>query len=452
MADVGSCPEKSPVELWPNRRIIFLAVVVALIFYAVFRLPEGLNYLFARASETLILLIFAIGLSYFLLPVVDLLTRIPVPLETRAKRNTAATITVVLFIVLALVLLAVVVTPLVNEIGQVLQTISAWAQTDLAGQIDNYRETLIQALPEPIREQAQTQIERLQEQLSGENLANTLQSRIAEWGQKLLEWQLGVILTVLSSGHYLLALLIVPVLAYYFITDASTIREGVAAHVPPDGRDRYYQMIDNVDEVMRAYVRSILIISVVIGVATAALLYFAGVSVFITFGLLAAVANMVPVVGPMMAVAMIVVISLLQIGFRGTLIVLLIYGAIELAIDRVVAPKLMAEVAKLHPIVVILALLVGAEFFGLIGVFIAVPLLAALRVIYLHVRAYLADERHQRELDELLAAGPEDENGEGAADDDQPVEDEAEAGEAAEADTADEEAEVNGEESTDGNS
>jgi predicted PurR-regulated permease PerM len=359
---------------------------------------------------------------------------------------------VVLFIVLALVLLAVVVTPLVNEIGQVLQTISAWAQTDLAGQIDNYRETLIQALPEPIREQAQTQIERLQEQLSGENLANTLQSRIAEWGQKLLEWQLVVILTVLSSGHYLLALLIVPVLAYYFITDASTIREGVAAHVPPDGRDRYYQMIDNVDEVMRAYVRSILIISVVIGVATAALLYFAGVSVFITFGLLAAVANMVPVVGPMMAVAMIVVISLLQIGFRGTLIVLLIYGAIELAIDRVVAPKLMAEGAKLHPIVVILALLVGAEFFGLIGVFIAVPLLAALRVIYLHVRAYLADERHQRELDELLAAGPEDENGEGAADDDQPVEDEAEAGEAAEADTADEEAEVNGEESTDGNS
>ncbi|NLO06197.1 MAG: hypothetical protein GX131_10265, partial [candidate division WS1 bacterium] len=117
MADAGSCPEKSPVELWPNRRIIFLAVVVALIFYAVFRLPEGLNYLFARASETLILLIFAIGLSYFLLPVVDLLTRIPVPLETRAKRNTAATITVVLFIVLALVLLAVVVTPLVNEIG-----------------------------------------------------------------------------------------------------------------------------------------------------------------------------------------------------------------------------------------------------------------------------------------------------------------------------------------------
>jgi predicted PurR-regulated permease PerM len=452
MADAGSCPEKSPVELWPNRRIIFLAVVVALIFYAVFRLPEGLNYLFARASETLILLIFAIGLSYFLLPVVDLLTRIPVPLETRAKRNTAATITVVLFIVLALVLLAVVVTPLVNEIGQVLQTINNWAQSDLAGQIDSYRENVIQALPESLREQAQAQLEKLEEQLSGENFAETVQSRLADWGQKLLEWQIGLIVTVLSSGHHLLALLIVPVFAYYFLADASTIRAGIEAHVPPDARGRYNSTVDEVDEVMRAYVHTIMVVSAIIGVATAILLYFAGVSVFLTFGILAGLANMVPIVGAIVAVAMITIISLLQLGLQRTLLILAIYGLIELIVDRVVSPKLMAQGARLHPVAVLLALLVGAEFFGVVGVFIAVPVLAALRVIYLHTRTYLASGRHRRELDELMGAGPEEEHGEGAADDEQPVEDEAEAREAAEAATADEEAQMNGDESTDGSS
>ncbi|NLO07101.1 MAG: AI-2E family transporter, partial [candidate division WS1 bacterium] len=377
---------------------------------------------------------------------------IPVPLETRAKRNTAATITVVLFIVLALVLLAVVVTPLVNEIGQVLQTINNWAQSDLAGQIDSYRENVIQALPESLREQAQAQLEKLEEQLSGENFAETVQSRLADWGQKLLEWQIGLIVTVLSSGHHLLALLIVPVFAYYFLADASTIRAGIEAHVPPDARGRYNSTVDEVDEVMRAYVHTIMVVSAIIGVATAILLYFAGVSVFLTFGILAGLANMVPIVGAIVAVAMITIISLLQLGLQRTLLILAIYGLIELIVDRVVSPKLMAQGARLHPVAVLLALLVGAEFFGVVGVFIAVPVLAALRVIYLHTRTYLASGRHRRELDELMGAGPEEEHGEGAADDEQPVEDEAEAREAAEAATADEEAQMNGDESTDGSS
>jgi len=99
--------------------------------------------------------------------------------------------------------------------------------------------------------------------------------------------------------------------------------------------------------------------------------------------------------------------------------VMIVYSAIQLVTDRVIAPKLMAEGAQLHPVAVLLGLLVGAEFFGMIGVFIAVPVLAAARVAWLHYRAYLNEGAHGGKFNSLLgrkrppATEPEADAGDG---------------------------------------
>jgi hypothetical protein len=67
----------------------------------------------------------------------------------------------------------------------------------------------------------------------------------------------------------------------------------------------------------------------------------------------------------------------------------------------------MAEGAQLHPVAVLVGLLVGAEFFGLIGVFIAVPALAAARVAWLHYRDFVSSGEQSREIDSLLRREPE---------------------------------------------
>ncbi|MGC9317794.1 MAG: AI-2E family transporter [Armatimonadota bacterium] len=401
MADASG--GESAVDRWPNRRIIFLAILVAIIFYAVFRLPATVNYLLVRARDTLILLILAVALSYFLLPAVDLLMRVPWPKRRRVRRRLAALIAIMAFTVLLLALMAVIVTPLAEEVGNLLRTVSKWAQEDLAGQINSFIDELLSNLPEPYRSQAAREVEALQQQFTGTSLAETLRTKVEEWGGAVLEWQINLIGSVLSSGAYLIALLIVPVFAYYFLTDATSLRKGMAMHVvPPDARSRYHRMVQDTDEVIQGYVKTVMLISVITGVATALTLYFAGVRVYLTFGILAGVANMVPVVGGVVAVVMITAISLLTVGLSRTLVIVLVYGAIQVVTDRVLAPRLMSEGAKLHPVAVILALLVGAEFFGMIGVFIAVPALAAARVAYIHYRAYMSDEGHSRELDELL--------------------------------------------------
>ena len=159
--------------------------------------------------------------------------------------------------------------------------------------------------------------------------------------------------------------------------------------MPAEARPHYHQMLHDMDVVLRGYVRTLVIISLLTGLATALTLYFAGVRVFVIFGILAGVANLVPVVGGIVATVLIVAITLMTRGMKVTIVVLLVYGAIQLVTDRVITPKLLAEGANLHPVAVIVGLLVGAEFFGMIGVFVAVPVLAAARVAWIHYRAYI---------------------------------------------------------------
>lgn len=398
MANEARTDTGPPPERWTNRRIIFLATVIAIIFYAIFNLPPTLNYLLTRARQTVVLLILSVALTYLLAPVVDLLTRIRVPVAPRTKRTIAALITLMTFAVLVLGLVAVVITPLTQELGKTLNTVTHWAQDTLATGIDALIDRFVTQLPEPYRSQVQQQIDALQEQLSGPALADA----VRKWGGRILEWQISVVASVLSSGAYLIALLVVPVFAFYFLTDASSLRHGLANYIPPEARARYHQMLEDMDEVIRGYVRTVVIISIITAAATALTLYFAGVRVFLTFGILAGVANLVPVVGGIVAVVLIAAISLMTVGFKVALVVVLIYGAIQLVTDRVIAPKLISQGANLHPVTVIVGLLVGAEFFGMIGVFVAVPVLAAARVAWLHYRAYISDDRHGRELDELL--------------------------------------------------
>jgi predicted PurR-regulated permease PerM len=441
-------------EQWSNRRIIFLAIVIALIFYAVFRLPTTLNYVLARARETLILLILSVALTYFLLPAVQWMCRAPVQLEARSKRAIAAGTTIVLFLALVILLATVTVAPIVEETGQVLETVTQWAQQDLATKVETYAEDLLERLPPSYRAEVEARIAAAEQEWTVDKITETISERVRDWGKTILQWQANVIATVLSSGRYLVALLIVPVFSYYFLTDASAIREGLESHVPPDGRERYHQMLDDMDAVIQRYVHTILVISLITFVATAITLYVAGVDVYLTFGILAGVSSLVPVLGAIVAVIGITAISLLQVGLKTTVIVMIVYGAIQLVTDRVIAPKLMAEGAELHPVAVLIGLLVGAEFFGMIGIFIAVPVLAAARVAWIHYRAYISEGQHSRELDSLLGRHQPEEDDElpgpdpGSNDDPESIVEDASASEdGCEADADD--AAVNGDDGAD---
>ncbi len=394
-----------PIEQWPNRRIIFLAVVVGFIFYAIFKLPPTINYVVLRLRDILTMLVLAVAFAYFLLPSVKLLERIPWPLQHKAKRDTCTILAMLLVAALFVLLVSLISHPVSEELSRLARLTTEWAKT-LPGVAQDWMDRYSDRMP--IEWQAWIDKQFTTDGGFGASpdgqggLGVTLLTQLKEWVVALGGWYANLLKNVVLSGAHLIALLVLPVFAFYFITDAEKLRAGLQGLLPADAHDACARMTADVHRVLQGYVGTLILISIGTGIATAVTLYLAGVPVYLTFGIMAGVSNLIPVVGPVIAGILISAITLLQVSWQAMLVVLAVYLLIQLVSDRLIAPKLMSESSNLHPIVVIIALLAGAEFFGAIGLFVAVPAVAAARVAWMHYRLWAAEDEDIAELEAML--------------------------------------------------
>lgn len=120
-----------------------------------------------------------------------------------------------------------------------------------------------------------------------------------------------------------------------------------------------------------------LLLMALIGVVTYLGLALLGVQYALLIAVLAAVLEIVPIVGPIVTGAAAVAVSVFQ-SVQLALFVLLFYVAIQQLENHIIVPLLYRRILRLHPVIVIFALLIGARLAGLIGIFLAVPLAAVL--------------------------------------------------------------------------
>jgi len=145
-------------------------------------------------------------------------------------------------------------------------------------------------------------------------------------------------------------------------------------------------MGEEMNALLHGYVRAQIILCVFMGVCTGLLLHLTGVRLYVTLGLLAGLGWAVPIVGPIIVAVPMALFSLLQVGLRMTLVILLVYAGLNVLDNKILKPKVLGGGVRLHPVTVIVALLIGGEFLGIIGLFIAVPVAAVLRVVFTYVR------------------------------------------------------------------
>ena len=362
---------ESAASAWPNRRILFLAFAIAILVYLVFKLPPAVSYFLLRIRDIIIMVILSVALAYFLKPVIDLLEKLPSPLGERARRTLATIVAMVGTAALVVLLIMVIIKPLSAEFVNLVELNREWA-AEVPGKFEQLQERY-RAFISP-------------------DVLDTMNEKLGEWGADILEWHAEMLKGALLRGRYLIGLVLIPILAFYFLTDSRSLREGSARLIPPEARDSYQAMLSDMDEVMDSYIRTQLVIALGTAIATALTLYLAGVRVYLTFGIMAGVFNLVLIVGPIVAGIAICGMTLVQSGWVAMVVVLGAFLLIQAVGGQAIAPKLLSGGAKLHPVVVIVSLLIGAELFGVIGLFVAVPVVAALRVGLLHYRAYMGAE------------------------------------------------------------
>lgn len=208
-----------------------------------------------------------------------------------------------------------------------------------------------------------------------ENDPSALTSRIGEWLSKGL-------LGLVSLGSWAVGLLIIPFFVYYLLLDMSNLRRIIEEHIPERHRVVGRRLLDEIGDVVRGYVRGRFLMALILAAIYGAGLLILGVPLWAGIGLIAGFIGIVPYLGVISGLILALSFAALDGAGIGRLIGVVAVFAIAQGIeDYVLTPRIIGNKLELHPMLVFIALIVAGELFGLLGLVLAIPVLAVIKVL-----------------------------------------------------------------------
>jgi predicted PurR-regulated permease PerM len=183
----------------------------------------------------------------------------------------------------------------------------------------------------------------------------------------------------------LAVLVLAPLLALYMLID---LRRGKALAVeltPPRHREEAVFVASAVATALGSFVRGQLLVAFIVGVASSIGLWLLGIPFWLIIGILAGILNLIPFAGPVVGGALAAIVALLDGSVGKALLAILVFTLIQQVDNHVITPLVQRARVQLSPMVIVLALIVGGSLAGLLGVLVAVPLTAAVRIVVGHL-------------------------------------------------------------------
>jgi predicted PurR-regulated permease PerM len=202
-------------------------------------------------------------------------------------------------------------------------------------------------------------------------------NRIENYIYALLKNMVDVIYAFFSKA---LIIVFAPILAVYIIKDWEKIKTTFLSILPPASRREAIILTNKIDSVWIEYLKGHLFVSLLVGLVTGFAALIIGVDFALVIGIIAGITNLVPYFGPILGGIPAIILGLIQSWQDG----LYMAGAIILIQQiesNLLTPKIIGDRLGMHPLIIVFALLAGGELFGILGMLIAVPLTAALRII-----------------------------------------------------------------------
>jgi predicted PurR-regulated permease PerM len=184
----------------------------------------------------------------------------------------------------------------------------------------------------------------------------------------------------------LTVLVLVLFMSAYWLIARPAIGRFARSLLAPAQRDRFDEVCRELGASVGGYVRGEAITAVIVGGLTYAGLRAIGVDYALTLALLAGIAELVPVVGPIAAAIPAVLVGFLDSPTQG-LIVLGFYAVLQQLESNVIMPNVVRHQAHVPPLLALFAIFAGAELGGILGALVAIPIAGALKVLAVRVAA-----------------------------------------------------------------
>lgn len=358
-------PDKFKKFFLNNKFVVglLIALLVGLTILVFSKIPfvfKPLSVLLHTVAAPLLLS----GIAYYLLnPLVD-------RLEKRSRVKRAYGIVILYLIIMGIItLVLLMVIPIIR--------------TQLMGLIDNF----------PVYSE---QIQEEFVQLTGSELFNKIQSSVgtdlSDITSKVTTWATTFLNNAVSGvGSFVgtlteivLAVVTTPFILFYLLRDGKRLPDYLMRLIPTALRPQSRMVMQEMNNQIASYIRGQIIVSCCIG----ALLYIGyliiGLEYSLVLAIVAACTAVVPYLGPVIAITPALIVAMVTSPFM-LLKMVIVWTAVQLIEGKFISPQIMGKSLKIHPITIIFVIIFAGKMFGILGIILAVPGYAVLKVVMTHI-------------------------------------------------------------------
>ena len=209
-----------------------------------------------------------------------------------------------------------------------------------------------------------------------------------------LSTSIGIATTVL--GNILVYLFTITFITFFFLKDGQFFFDKTVSLFPKKYQNDIPKLIRQIKEKLRKYLTGLIIQVIVLFVAMAIGLYVIGIENYLLIAFLAAILNLIPYLGPIIAVIFAIIMtavthcsellicldSLLPLLGK----VLIVFGIAQMIDNLILQPVILSKSINAHPLEIFLVVILSGNFYGITGMILAIPVYSALKIIFLTIR------------------------------------------------------------------
>ncbi len=183
-------------------------------------------------------------------------------------------------------------------------------------------------------------------------------------------------------------LFVVPLLSIFFLKDGRAFSDFLLTTVQSRPQREFLEnVLNDLNQMLAHFIRAQLTLAALTLIVYSAFLGVMGVNYALVLGTIGGLLEFIPVVGPLAGALTIMAVALLM-SYPHWIILLVFLGAWRLIQDYVSSPRIMGESMELHPLAAIFGVMAGGEVAGILGIYLSIPVMASLRIVFRRWRLY----------------------------------------------------------------
>ncbi|MFL0497950.1 AI-2E family transporter [Priestia megaterium] len=352
-----------------NNKFVVYTIIIFILSMTIFSLSK-IGFILIPISifiKTIALPIILAGICFYLFnPLVDFLERKGV------KRIISILVLYIVIIGALTIIISSVIPPLKNQVDRLIDNIPELthdvqhAVTNLSN--NRYVEQGLQS--------ANTDLDKLSKDAS-----KHLSKYVSGFSS-------GIVNFVGTITEIILSVAVLPFILFYLLKDGKNLPNYIVKLLPNRSRSEAKFILADMNHALSAYIRGQIFVAICIGVLLFIGYLIIGLDYALLLAIIAMVTNVVPYLGPIIAIIPAIIIAFITSPFMLVKLAI-VWAVVQLLEGKVISPQIMGRSLDIHPITVIFVILTAGNLFGIIGIILAVPGYAVLKVIITHIYQFI---------------------------------------------------------------